>query len=569
MRSSYVEISFIELNARERARNVLDSGTFREILNPFERYKSPHLSQQSIVPQSDDGVVVVRGLIHGQSAVVIAIEGGFQGGGIGEVSGAKIAGALENALHDCENGILTLPILILETGGVRLQEGNYGLLAIAEIGAAIVALRRHVPVIGIIAGMIGCYGGMSICAGLCSYLIMTKQGRLELNGPEVIEQEAGIAEFDSSDRLMIWRTVGGQQRCAVSLADMLADDSVDDINEFVRVAIQQGIPQAHRSSKVEHYLSLLARIDPSQSLDGDGLRQLWDKVGIQNSEESMRMLESKWNRNMHSGTNSRGRTWFEALAGVARQEVVGAPSVLCADGMLANENVRYIAVVPNPDNRFPRARHGEVGIDEAWAIARFVQDAIKQDAHGMKRAIVAIIDVPSQAFGYMEELLGINHACAAAVDAYASARLAGHPVIALIVGKAISGAFLAHGLQANRIIAFDDPEVMVQVMSKNSAARITRRTIAELDEAALTIPATAYDIRSFATLGALDNLIEGINTDSPESEDLERVREIVVSAIVNTRSGCTDIANRLQSAAARINRAASIRVRERLAELWN
>src|SRR5690554_6312735 len=150
MPSSYVMDSFIELSARERARTILDQGTFREILDPFERVMSPHLLNQGIIPQSDDGVVIARGFINGQSAVAIAIEGAFQGGGIGEVSGAKIASALEIALLDCEKGILTLPILILETGGVRLQEGNYGLLAIAEIGAAIVAIRRYVPVIGII-----------------------------------------------------------------------------------------------------------------------------------------------------------------------------------------------------------------------------------------------------------------------------------------------------------------------------------------------------------------------------------------------------------------------------------
>ena len=82
-------------------------------------------------------------------------------------------------------------MLVLETGGVRLQEANLGLAAVAEINAAIVALRRHVPVVGVIAGMVGCFGGMSIAAGLCSHLIVTRQARLGLNGPEVIEQNAG------------------------------------------------------------------------------------------------------------------------------------------------------------------------------------------------------------------------------------------------------------------------------------------------------------------------------------------------------------------------------------------
>jgi len=65
---------------------------------------------------------------------------------------------------------------------------------------------------------------------------------------------------------------------------------------------------------------------------------------------------------------------------------------------------------------------------------------------------VPIVDVPSQAFGYHEELFGIYLACSAAVNAYATARMAGHPIVAVLVGNAISGAFLAHGMQANRLI---------------------------------------------------------------------------------------------------------------------
>jgi malonate decarboxylase beta subunit len=218
--------SFIELNARERAQSVIDHGTFRELLGPFERMESPHLAAQGIVPQSDDGVVIGRGTIEGHSAVVVSIEGAFLGGGIGEVSGAKIAGALELAIQDNLKGIPTRAVLLLETGGVRLQEGNYGFLAIAEMHAAIVALRRYQPVVCVIAGMIGCFGGMSITAGLCSTVMMTRQGRLQLNGPEVIEQEAGILEWDSRDRPLIWQTVGGEQRYETGMADVLIEDDV-------------------------------------------------------------------------------------------------------------------------------------------------------------------------------------------------------------------------------------------------------------------------------------------------------------------------------------------------------
>lgn len=255
--------SFIELSARARAQRLLDPGTFRELLGPFDRITSPWLPLQGIVCQADDGVVIARGSIAGQPAVVAAIESAFQGGSIGEVAGSKIAAALELALRDCEGGKLVRPVILFETGGVRLQEANLGLAVIAEIQAAIVALRRHVPVVGVIAGMVGCFGGMSLAAALCSHLIMTRQGRLGMNGPEVIEQEAGIDELDASDRRRVWQLIGGEQRVASGLADCLVDDDAAAIAAAVRNAFQAGAPRVHRTEAVDRYLSLIARIEPS------------------------------------------------------------------------------------------------------------------------------------------------------------------------------------------------------------------------------------------------------------------------------------------------------------------
>ena len=216
--------SFVERDARSRIRALIDGGKFRELIDPFERITSPWLQRQGVVTQSDDGVVVAKGEIDGKPAVILAIEGAFQGGSLGEVGGAKIAGALELAAQDNLRGTPTRAVILFETGGVRLQEANLGLAAIAEIHSAIVDLRRHQPVIGIIAGTVGCFGGMSIAAGLCSYLVVTREARLGLNGPQVIEQEAGIAEYDSRDRPFIWSFTGGEQRARTGLADAFVDD---------------------------------------------------------------------------------------------------------------------------------------------------------------------------------------------------------------------------------------------------------------------------------------------------------------------------------------------------------
>jgi malonate decarboxylase beta subunit len=559
--------SFVELKARERAKALLDEGTFRELLGPFERIESPHLEPQGIVPECDDGVVIARGTICGERAVVISIEGAFQGGGIGEVSGAKIAGALERAVKDNEEGIKTNAVIVHDSGGVRLQEANYGLMSISEIQSAIVALRNYVPVIGVIPGKIGCFGGMSMTAGLFSKIVITREGRMTLNGPEVIEQEAGVAEFDSKDKKLIWDTTGGAQRQAIGLADVLVDDDTNTIVEAVKIAVKEGKPSTLRSKQIDLFLSRLKKVDPSKPIGPMDVREMWSKDEISKEAENVKTEGAM----QAEKVMSRGRLWFEKLTGISDIKVDDVQSVLCADVDLGDEKVRYITVVPNPNNRFPRARKGEVGLEEGWTIAKYVREAMEQDADKeKKRPIIAVVDVPSQAYGYKEELLGIFQSCAGAVDAYASARYAGHPIISLLVGPAISGAFLTHGYQANRIIALDDPGVLVHAMSKQSAARITKRTIEELDEAAKKVPSMAYDIKSYSTLGALEELVSGIDAEAPKAEDIENIKEKLTKAIEVTRtSGVKDLSNRLTSEKALTGRAAGIKVRSRLKEEWN
>lgn len=559
-----LKTSFVECSGRERAHFLLDDSSFRELLDPFTGIESPHLEPQGIVPQSDDGVIIARGELSGHSLLVISIEGNFQGGGIGEVSGAKIAGALELALKDNQSGTCIYPILIFDTGGVRLQEANYGLLSIAEIGAAIVALREYVPVIGIVTGKIGAFGGMSITAGLCSSLIMTREGRLGLNGPEVIEQEAGIEEFDSTDRRLIWNTIGGNQRKASGFAEILVEDDIDRLKQSILSEIVKGTGDTPRSAQVDRYLSLLKSVNPSETLTPEKVRSLWMKSDLTNDgkgEQHSKKVPSE-------ELKSRGQKWFNLLVS-GSPNISEIPSVLCADSFISDKAARFLTVVPDRTSRFPRAQAGEFGLEQGWIIAKYIREAMEEDRYKEKRVIVAVVDVPSQAYGYCEELLGIHQACAAAVDAYASARLAGHPVIAFIPGKAISGAFLSHGLQANRLVALDDEGVNVHVMSKKSAARITLRTIDELEEATKKVPAMAYDIRSFEKLGALYELIVGVNADDPNEADLLTVRSKLMDAIADIKNGPKDLSCRITSTFARNGgRSASILVREKLKEQW-
>lgn len=269
--------------------------------------------------------------------------------------------------------------------------------------------------------------------------------------------------------------------------------------------------------------------------------------------------------NVESNIVSRGDYWFAELTKEATPISGLCPSVKAADGKLNDQAVRFITVVPDKNNHYPRAAGGEVGLLEGWTLAKVVNDAIAADANsGTKRAIVAVIDVPSQAYGRREEAFGIHQALAGAAGAYAKARLAGHPVVGLIVGKAMSGAFLAYGYQANKLIAFKNNGVMIHAMGKESAARITLRSVDALEKLAATIPPMAYDIENYATLGLLSQLLDIANPDSATPDDITRVQSAVWQNIQDARKEGVSLSNRLGAE----NRASSQRVRQQMRQEW-
>jgi malonate decarboxylase gamma subunit len=272
---------------------------------------------------------------------------------------------------------------------------------------------------------------------------------------------------------------------------------------------------------------------------------------------------------MEQHEQSRGAAWLHALAAEVAAEqppVHGWPSVHVRDALLGAHPARYIAVVPDAANRFPRARGGEVGLVEGWQLARAVQEAVELDREAsVKRAIVAVIDVPSQAYGRREEAYGIHQALAGAAGAYAEARLAGHPVIGLIVGLAMSGAFLAHGYQANRLIALDDAGVQVHAMGKASAARVTLRSVEALEKLAASVPPMAYDIRNYASLGILWKVLQVSDPARPAANDLATVRAALEAALADILDDSErNLAGRLLGQ----HRQASRRVRALLQTEW-
>jgi malonate decarboxylase gamma subunit len=267
----------------------------------------------------------------------------------------------------------------------------------------------------------------------------------------------------------------------------------------------------------------------------------------------------------------RGRAWFQALTG-KNEPLAGDPgSVLASSSLLGNETSLFLCVVPNPESRFPCVRDGQVGLEEAYTLATRVREVIAEDRdkpRAEKHPIIAIVDVKSQAYGRREETVGIFLAAATAADAYASARMAGHPVISLVAGHAFSGGFLTHGYQANRILAFDDAGIVIHAMHKEAAARITRRSVAELERLGHEIAPMSYDVKDYAKLGLLYKLLHVENPLEPTASEIESVKQALIEAIQDARNGSTDLSSRLESDAAKHTRKASIAVRAMLEAQW-
>ncbi|MEJ0092387.1 MAG: biotin-independent malonate decarboxylase subunit beta [Methylocella sp.] len=273
--------SWYEASARQRVAALLDPGSFKEFIGPEQREVSPHLDIFDLPKQFDDGMIVGRGMLANKSVFIAAQEGRFMGGAFGEVHGAKLAGLLRGALAAANE--LSAVLILFDTGGVRLQEANAGELAISEIMRAVLDVRAAgLHVLGLIGGRAGCYGGGSLISGCCSALVVSEQGRISVSGPEVIETNRGIEEFDSQDRALVWRTMGGKNRRLLGVADAFADDAVDSFRTATLALLSQssrfdlGAMQAEQMRLEERLTRFGSCPDATQ---------IWSALGIKDPEK--------------------------------------------------------------------------------------------------------------------------------------------------------------------------------------------------------------------------------------------------------------------------------------------
>lgn len=280
--------SYFKSSARERIARLFDTASFVEFLPPSARVVSPHLGQLNAPVAFDDGVATGSARLFGQLVLTAAQEGGFMGGAVGEVHGAKLVGLLRRAVAERVDAV----VLLLESGGVRLHEANAGLIGVAEVMRALLDARAAgIAVVVLIGGSNGCFGGMGIVARCANAVVMSEEGRLAMSGPEVIETASGVLEFDARDRALVWRTTGGKHRYLLGDCQRIVADEIAAFRQaaFDAVATVQARGAELTLAALEQEQQLLAeRIDRFGAMIDP--QDIWRDLGMA-QPESLPMLD--------------------------------------------------------------------------------------------------------------------------------------------------------------------------------------------------------------------------------------------------------------------------------------
>ena len=494
--------SYYESSARERLAGLLDADSFVEILPPTERCRSPHLAPFGVAAAFDDGVVIGRGRLEGRPVLVAAQEGAFLGGTFGEVHGAKLVGLLRGAVAAADRPEAVL--LLLDTGGVRLQEANAGEIAVADAMLALLKARAAgIPVIALLGGRAGCFGGGSLVAACCSGRAISEPGRLGVSGPEVIETTVGVEEFDARDRPLVWRVVGGRTRYLLGCADIYADDTTPAFRAAALTLIAEApaFDAPHLSKQTGRHGAL------TRSLAGlRDATEIWPRLGLPPdtndvTDDAFRDLAARCRRpdDKPSRPPAAEARSFD-LATLAQKALDWeGDSWITPDGVIggamrtkAGEAIAMIGLV----NGAP------LGVAACATLSREVA-TITAQAPG--RPILILVDTIGQKMSRSDELLGLNQAIGDLAQGIVLARQRGHRVVTLLLGKAAAAAFIALVLMAERVVAL--PEAEPAVLSLAAVARVTKMPLAELERLSRINPVLAPGLEPMHQLGAVHEVL--------------------------------------------------------------
>jgi acetyl-CoA carboxylase carboxyl transferase subunit beta len=188
--------AYFFLSARERVASLVDDGSFEE-LPKFEIPEDPlafsdqrpyqeRLRRAREETGLQDAVVAGTARCGGIPVVLAAMDFRFIGGSMGVAVGETLRRAMEQAARERKPFVL-----VVASGGARIQEGVLSLLQMVKVVAAREALAQaSVPYIAVLT--YPSTGGVLASIGSVADLTIAEEGALiGFAGPRVIEQTTG------------------------------------------------------------------------------------------------------------------------------------------------------------------------------------------------------------------------------------------------------------------------------------------------------------------------------------------------------------------------------------------
>jgi acetyl-CoA/propionyl-CoA carboxylase carboxyl transferase subunit len=366
-------------------------------------------------PRDTSGVVTARGTIDGAVAVAFCTDATVMGGAMGAEGCEHIVDAIDAAVRE------RVPVLGLwHSGGARLAEGVLALHAVGLVFQAMIRASGRVPQISIVLGAAA--GGGAYGPALTDLVIMSKDGRVFVTGPDVVRSVTGenvdMESLGGAD-------THGRRSGVVHITTESEAEALAAARQATTLFARQGTFD----------LSLVGPDRDLAALLPENKKRAYDVhplvAGVLD-DDTFFELHAKWAPNIVTGL---GRLTGRTV------------------GVIANNPLRLGGCLDSPS---------------AEKAARFVRMC---DAFGIP--LVVLVDVPGYLPGVGQEWDGIVRRGAKLLHAFGEAVV---PRVTLVTRKTYGGAYIAmnsRSLGATRVFAW--PGAEVAVMGASAAVGILHR----------------------------------------------------------------------------------------------
>ncbi len=454
-----------QFSARERINALLDEKSFVEI-GAFVQHRATASMVDQYTPA--DGVIAGYGTVEGRLVYVYSQDATVLSGSVGEMHAKKISKIYDQALK------MGAPVVgILDSAGLRIQEGMHGLDGYGDIYIRKTLASGVIPQISIIMG--DCAGGAAFIPALSDFVFMSNQhGRMFMASPNTMKDQADKeTAYDQFASGKIHSEKSGMVHFVLE-SEEICFDAVRELLSFIPSNNMEDAPlsgAADDLNRVAESLNTLIPSDDTKSFDmKDVISSIVDKGHLLEIHEKY------------------------------------AENIIIGFGRFNGYTVGIVANQPKEKD----------GVLDGWAGKKAAGFIHFCDAFNIP--ILSLTDVGEYRTSVVEEQQGMIKQTAKMVYAFANATV---PKINILVRKAYGSGYVSMNskhLGADVVYAW--PTAQISVMNKEAAVEILyaeELRTAENPKELRAIRMQEYEMHQTspyiaASMGYIDDIIEPSTT---------------------------------------------------------